>query len=259
MDEALDAIEREMTRLRSEIRSAAEASDGERVTELRIQLRAAQDGWDALLPGASAPASRLAPGLPRSMRSVREQVLETLNLIGAPAGQKTIRSVRGAFFGTVLAASRLASLRRDEERSFRSRSSPRTHVCPALVADTFRPVRSTLASSEWPLPQRLLASGSERVNYLTMAVNLAETAERAGRETSGDAEAIKQLLQDIARNIPGLNSGRPVSAARIRDAAQRELDRLLPADQDARNKAADRAAQLDGTQRLFGTAEPQNT
>ncbi|MER0477356.1 hypothetical protein ABR737_03080 [Streptomyces sp. Edi2] len=257
MDEALDAIEREMDRLRTEIRSAAEASDSERVTELRAQLRAAQNGWDALLPGASAPTA--VPVLRRSMKSAREQVLETLALIGAPATQKTIRSVHHAFFGTTLATSSLVTLRRDEERSFRSRSSPRTHVCPALAADTLRPVRSMLASSDWPLPQRLLASGSSRVNYLTMAVNLAEAAERAAGEAHADADAIHDLLQGLALNIPGLSSGEPVTAARIRTVAQRELAHLLPADQDARDRAARAASQLEAAERLFGASVPQNT
>ncbi|MEW1760561.1 hypothetical protein AB0393_29115 [Streptomyces cyaneofuscatus] len=256
MDEALDAIEREMDRLRTEIRSAAESSDAERVTELRIQLRAAQAGWDTLLLGAPAPSPVTALA-PRSMKSAREQVLETLTLIGAPAAQKTIRSVHAAFFGTALAS--LATLRRDEERSFRSRSSPRTHVCPALVADTLRPARSTLASSDWPLSQRLLAPGSDRVNYLTMAVNLAEAAERASEEVTGDSDAIKKLLHGIALNIPGLSTGQPADAARIRAVAQRELDHLLPTDRDTREKAARRAAQLDAAERLFGTPAPQNT
>lgn len=256
MDEALDAIEREMSRLRIEIRSAAEASDGERVTELRNQLRVAQDGWDALLAGTSTPPP--PPVAPRSMRSTREQVLETLALIGAPAAQKTIRSVHDAFFGTPLAPSRLASLRRDEERSFRSRSTPRTHVCPALAAGTLRPVRSMLASSDWPLTRRLFVSGSERVNYLTMAVNLAATAERAAGEAYGDATAINQLLHGIALNIPGIGNSQPLSAARIRTVAQRELDRLLPADQDARDQAALRAVQLDTAERLFGIATPHD-
>ncbi|MFG2210987.1 hypothetical protein [Streptomyces sp. NPDC048638] len=256
MDEALDAIEREMDRLRTEIRSAAEASDAERVAELRSQLRAAQAGWDALLLGPAAPLP--APAAPRSMKSAREQVLETLKLIGAPAAQKTIRSVQAAFFGTTLPAVRLASLRRDEERSFRSRSTPRIHVCPALGADTLRPIRSVLVASDWPLAQRLVASGSGQVNFLTMAVNLAEAAERTAGRAPGEADVIQQLLLDVARSIPGLGGGQPVSAARIQAVAQHELDRLLPADQDARDQAALRAARFEAAELLFGVPEPEN-
>jgi len=258
MNEALDAIEGEMSRLRTEMRTAAETSDSARLSELRSRLGAAQDDWFALL-GASADAPD-APAAPRPLKSVREQVLQTLTLIGAPARQKTIRTVHDAFFGGApLGASRMASLRRDEERSFRNRKSTRTHVCPALHTENFRSARSVLVSSDWPLQQRLLAPGTDQVNYLTMAVNLADAAAGAAGEAQGDGDAINALLTSIALNIPGLAGRKPVSAARIQAAAQRELDRLLPADQDARAQAAEAAAQLAPAEQMFGIAAPQNT
>ncbi|MBZ3908546.1 MULTISPECIES: hypothetical protein [Streptomyces] len=257
MNEALDAIERQMSRLRTEMRTAAESSDSGRLSELHAQLRSAQDAWSALLGTSVGPSAAAAT---RPLKSVREQVLQTLTLIGAPASQKTIRTVHDAFFGgALLSSSRMASLRRDEERSFRNSKTTRTYVCPALLTETFRSARSLLVSSEWPLHQRLIASGSGQVNYLTMAVNLADAAAGAGDEAGEDGDAINALLASIALDIPGVAGGTSVSPARIRAAAQRELDRLLPADQEARSQAAKAGAQLDPTEQMFGIAVPQNT
>lgn len=259
MNKALDEVEGQMARLRTEMRVAAEASDTALLSDLRSRLESAQDHWFTLLGvPANPPAAAIAELRP--LKSVRERVLQTLNLIGAPASQKTIRAVHEAFFGgTPLSSARMASLRRDEERSFRSHRVVRTHVCPALLAQSFRSARSVLASSAWPLHQRLLAPGTDQVNYLTMAINLADAAAGTAGENHGDGDAINALLASIAANIPGLAGNKPASAARIRDAAQRELDRLLPADRAARDQAARTAAKLPPAEQMFGVPAPQST
>lgn len=259
MKKALDEVEERMARLRTEMRAASEVSDTALLIDLRSQLQSAQDHWFALLGVPADPSASVMAEL-RPLKSVRERVLQTLTLIGAPASQKTIRAVNEAFFGgTPLSSARMASLRRDEERSFHSHRVVRTHVCPALLTGSFRSARSVLASSAWPLHQRLLAPGTDQVNYLTMAVNLADAAAGTAGENHGDGNAINALLASIAANIPGLAGSKPASAARIRDAAQRELDRLLPADQAARDQAARTAAKLPSVEQMFGTPTPQST
>ncbi|WP_127452594.1 hypothetical protein [Streptomyces sp. B29(2018)] len=259
MKKALDEVEGQMARLRTELRAAVETSDTALIHDLRSRLESAQDHWLTLLGVPSAP-SATAIAEPRPLKSVRERVLQTLALIGAPASQKTIRAVHEAFFGgTSLSSTRLASLRRDEERSFSGRRVLRTHVCPALLAESFRPARSVLTSSAWPLHQRLLAPGTDQINYLTMAVNLADAAAETASGNHGDGDAINALLASIAANIPGLPGNRPPSAARIREVAQRELDRTLPADLEDREQAARIAAQLPAVDQMFGTSTSQNT
>ncbi|MET9779296.1 hypothetical protein ABZ023_34495 [Streptomyces sp. NPDC006367] len=259
MKKVLNEVEGQMARLRTEMRAASEMSDTALLIDLRLRLESVQDRWFALL-GVPADPSASASAEPRPLKSVRERVLQTLTLIGAPASQKTIRAVHEAFFGGApLSSACMASLRRDEERSFRSHRGVRTHVCPALLTQSFRPARSVLASSAWPLHQRLLAPGTDQVNYLTMAVNLAEAAAGTAGENQGDGEAINALLASIAANIPGLAGNKPASAARIRDAAQRELDRLLPEDQADRDQAARTATKLPSVEQMFGTPAPQST
>ncbi|TLQ39413.1 hypothetical protein [Streptomyces marianii] len=243
MDEALDAIEDRISRLRVEMRAARAAADLDRLEELRTQLTNAQNAWDDLL---GMPADR---PLTASLKSAREQVVQTLNLIGAPAARKVIRTVHEAFFGTELPDSRTATLRRDEERSYLSRASSRTYVCPALTADGFQPARSVLVSSAWPLAQRLLGPDSERVNYLIMASNLAD-AGKAHDVRPGTA--VDRLLQEVALNLQGVERGRRISPERIYAAAQAELERIAPRDQATRARAAQDASRLAARQQLFG-------
>ncbi|MFJ4702996.1 hypothetical protein ACIP5N_33080 [Streptomyces sp. NPDC088768] len=259
MKKVLDEVEVQMARLRTELRAAVEVSDSALIHDLRSRLESAQDHWFTLLGVPAAPLTSVIAE-PRPLKSVRERVLQTLDLIGAPATQKTIRTVHGAFFGgTAVSSTRMASLRRDEERSFSGRRVLRTHVCPALLTESFRPARSVLTSSAWPLHQRLLAPGTEQINYLTMAVNLADAAAETAGGNQGDGDAINTLLASIAANIPGLTGNKPPSAARIREVAQRELDRTLPADLEDREQAARIAAQLPAADQMFGTSTSHNT
>lgn len=250
MDKALKAIEDEISRLRREMRGAAAGDDSTQVDELRVQLHQAEKAWDALFEGREEPRTPPAAAQ-RAMKPAREMTLQTLDLIGAPASGQNIRAVHNAFFGATLDASRMASLRRDEERSYQIRGDGRIYVCPALTAGSFRPARSVLASSAWPLERRLLASGSEQVNYLIMAARLAEATTQADVGDGADRSAVEDLLHRLALNIPGLAGDRRVAPDRIRSAASTALDRLLPDDRAARTAAA-RACQLDTVHQLFG-------
>lgn len=253
MNEALDAIERRMEQLRQAMRDAAQAQDLTTLKDLRPHLHSAERAWDTLLftsqPDPAPPATE------RPVKAAREQVLQTLALTGAPTTQKTIRVVCEAFFRTPLEATRLSSIRRDEVRSYHSSAPRSAYVCSALTAGTFRAARSILARSDWPLSQRILVPGAERVNFLTMAANLARAADHPG----GNRPAIDGLLRRIAQDIPSLDSSPPLTPARIQQAAENELERLLVADRTARTTEAEAASQLDHAHQLFGVAAvPQN-
>jgi hypothetical protein len=253
VNEALDAIEQRMEQLRRDMRDAAQAQDFTTLGTLRPHLHSAERAWDTLLFTAQPEPAPLVSERP--VKAAREQVLETLALTGAPTTQKTIRVVCEAFFRTPLETTRLSSLRRDEVRSYHS-SAPRTaYVCSALTAGTFRAARSVLARSDWPLSQRILVPGSERVNFLTMAANLA----RAADHPVGNRPAIDGLLRRMAQDVPGLDSSTPLTPGRIQEAAESELERLRVADHTARATEAEAASQLDRAHQLFGVAAvPQN-
>jgi hypothetical protein len=185
---------------------------------------------------------------------MREQVHQVLTLLGVPAAPKLIVSVHEAFFAGELVSAKLTSLKRDEERSFRSAPHSRPYyLCSALSVDQLTAVRGLLAVSTWPQERRMIGSLSPRVDFLAGAIRLAEHVERTG----DPGPQAKRFLWRFAANIPGaagpFDSGDPQA---IISAARAELEVHDETDRTQREAAAERARrQLDDAQQLFG-AEP---
>ncbi|NDU72830.1 hypothetical protein GWI34_09335 [Actinomadura sp. DSM 109109] len=249
-----DELETRITELRAAVRRAMAAGDRARARELRAELRGAESAWDdAVLGEAPEPAPRrVEGGGPRGLLPVREQVHQALTLLGAPAAPKLIGSVYAAFFPGEIPGSRLTSLRRDEERSFRTAPYARPYyLCAALTADLLAPARGLLTVSTWPLEQRIVGPLSPRTDFLTSALRLAE---HAGRGTP--APDVQRLLWRFASNIPGAVTGTvgTVDPAVLAEAARAELDVHRDPDRRRRESAAARARErLDDAERLFGT------
>ena len=143
MQEPLDALETRIAELRRAIRGALTAREQDRVRELRAELRRAERSWDALVTPPNRPEED-RQGL-ASLLPAREQVHQALTLLGAPAAPKLIAAVHAAFFTGQLTPSRLASLRRDEERSYRAAPGARPYyLCPALTSDLLSAARAEL-------------------------------------------------------------------------------------------------------------------
>jgi hypothetical protein len=282
MDQALDALEEQIVRLRQAVREAAARRDPARVKELRAELRRAERAWDMLVsppePDGADEETEHVPssagqGQPAatSMLPVREQVHQALTLLGVPAAPKLISAVDAAFFTGMLAASKLTSLRRDEERSYRSAPGARPYyVCPALAHDHLSPARALLTVSTWPLEERIVGPLSPRVHFLTSAINVANavatlrtTAEAGGDD--GTPSPAERLLRQFAMNIPGTTAADPgiskgdlaadvLDPDQVRGAAEAELNIHADADRDTRIAAARRARrQLEDIEQLFGT------
>ncbi|WP_042374658.1 hypothetical protein [Streptacidiphilus neutrinimicus] len=263
MSDPLDALEKSISALRRAIRDASAAGDTERATELRAQLRRAERAWDALIDtGESAAAPRHSepatmPSARGAQLPAREHVHRALMLLGTAAAPKLIVSVHEAFFPGELSASKLSSLRRDEERSYRSSPGGRPYyLCPALTHDLLSPVRALITISTWSLEQRIIGPLSPRVDFLTGAVRIAEAV-----RTSGDSAspAATRLLWRFAVNIPGAipadTSVHPkgTDPQQVIDAARAELDVHADADRATRTEAARRARKVLGDdQQLFG-------
>ncbi|MER7967642.1 hypothetical protein ABTX35_01260 [Streptomyces sp. NPDC096080] len=267
MSDPLDALEKSISTLRRAIRDASTAGDTERAGELRMQLRRAERAWDALV-AADEPATTpphpvpaAAPAARGSQLPAREHVHRALMLLGTPAAPKLIVGVHEAFFPGELSASKLSSLRRDEERSYRSSPGARPYyLCPALAHDLLTPVRALITISTWTLDQRMIGPLSPRVDFLTGAIRIAEAVRTSAESTAGGPgpEALR-LLWRFAVNIP---DALPRSTAghegamdpqQVIDAAGAELDVHADADHAARTEAARRARKsLKDDQQLFG-------
>jgi hypothetical protein len=280
-----EELERRIDDLRGAVRRAAAAGDRARARELRSELRAAENAWEDAVaelelhsaPPSGAPsagerptdggpdgeerdgdlagevaASRSRTSGNRSLLPVREQVHQALTLIGVPAAPRLIVAVHDAFFSGPLVAARMTSLRRDEERSFRTAPHARAYyLCAALTADLLAPARGLLAVSTWSLDQRVIGPLSPRVDYLTAAIAVADSVRRLPAP-SADAT---RLLWRFAVNIPGAQAGgRRAEPGLVAQAARAELAVHQDSDLAHRQAAAARAeAQLDEAGQLFGS------
>jgi hypothetical protein len=274
--ESMEMLERRIEELRAGVRRAVLGGDSPSARTLRAELRDAERQWDEALetleaqqprgsggaaaqasgPGAvtgrgggEAGAAAAAGGGP--LLPLREQVHQALTLITVPAAPKLVSAVHQAFFAGAIPGGRLTSLRRDEERSFRSAPFARPYyICAALTADLLAPARGLLAVSTWPLGQRVIGPLSPRVDYLTAAIRVAESLLRV---PSPEPAALR-LLWRFAANVPGAASGaRAVDPATVARAARAELEIHAADDQAARTAAADRARrQLGDAEQMFG-------
>jgi hypothetical protein len=258
----MEALERRMESLRAEVRRAMMAGDRDRAKGLRAELRECESQWEESLARLEAKTSPVEePAASRSGRGssailpVREQVHQALTLLGGPAAPKLIVSVHDAFFAGRLPGTRLTSLRRDEERSFRSAPYARPYyICAALTAELLSPARGLLAVSTWPMERRIVGPLSPRVDFLTAAIRVAERFTEQDMDNSGASADSRRLLWRFAANIPrAAGSLSTMSPDEIVIAARAELAVHERADSEQRAQAAGRArAQLDDAEQLFG-------
>lgn len=250
MSASLDALEVEIADLRSAVRSAVASGDRESASRLLTALHTAERAWTQLLPPlGDEPSAPWREVLPTGVRvSVPAQVRQVLEILEAPAGPQLISAVRAAFFGEHLAPSKLASLRRDEERSF-STGVRDVFVVPALTSQ-LTPARGLLALSTWPLERRVTTPFSARTDLCTHASAVAARLAQLGGAAPAAAH---DLLAQLARQLPGI-AGTPAATdpSAVTAAADREAAALHDQDAHARAEAAGRARALPLRDQLFG-------
>ena len=264
--ETIEALERRIDELRVAVREAVLAGDRALAAQRRSALRSAERAWEDALDEAApeqtdtfAPAGPVATGAPDqpsaragSLLPLREQVYEALSLLQVPAAPKLIATVHEAFFGATFPTTRVTSLKRDEERSFRTAPFARPYyICAALSADYLSPSRGLLAVSTWPLELRVIGSLSPRVDFLTAATRVAEAIERIPEPPA----AARRLLERFAASVSGaISPGGRADPAAVSEAARAELAVHRDADARVRRAAAERARGLHHAEQLFGTA-----
>lgn len=262
MDEHLVALEKRMQQLQEALRQALTQHDNAQVGLLGEQLTRTRHAWNVLcglsdVPDTVQPEVRPEPAQtitePKQGVPVRDQVHQALALLTVPASPKLLSQVHQAFFSSPLNTARLTTLRRDEERSFRSAPYGRAYyICPALTSDLLSPARGLLALSTWPLEQRLVGPLTQRVHFLTSALRLADAAEHLAGE-AGMPQPVQQLLLHYSRNIHGDTLRGPLDLDALRRAAAAELEIHADDDADTRAEAAHRArGQLGDVEQIFG-------
>ncbi|OIK23404.1 hypothetical protein [Streptomyces malaysiense] len=277
MAASLEELEQRLSHLRTELRGAVRARDKAETARIRRALREAEAAWEhALETEAEADGEALAAEPPASQTSaitgaprrterpahgsipIREQVHQALTLLGAPASPRLISSTYEAFFTESLVATKLASLRRDEERSFTAQGYARPYyICAALTHDRLVPARGLLALSTWPVERRIIGPLSPRADFLTHAVGTAEQIQRLTTAGHPAPDAAWRLLRRFALTIPGAyDAAAPEpDPARVIAAAHAEAAVHQQEDDQQRQAAAQRArTQLSDVQQLFGAA-----
>jgi len=258
--ETIEALERRIDELRVKVREAMMAGDRGLAVAHRAGLKQAEQAWEDALAEATAAHAGSAPSAaadppdppdpPGSLLPLREQVYEALSVLQVPAAPKLIATVHEAFFGSTFPTTRVTSLKRDEERSFRTAPFARPYyICAALSADYLAQSRGLLAVSTWPLELRVIGSLSPRVDFLTAASRVAEAIERIPEPPT----AARRLLERFAASIPGASGPGGVRPAAVREAAAAELTVHHDDDAKTRRAAAERARKLGGAEQLFGT------
>ncbi|MFD7315992.1 hypothetical protein [Streptomyces sp. NPDC056730] len=262
MDEHLVALEKRMQQLQEAVRQALTQHDSAQVDLLGEELARTRGAWNVLcglsdVADTAQPEVRPEPVLavvePNQGVPVRDQVHQALALLTVPASPKLLSQVHQAFFSSPLNTARMTTLRRDEERSFRSAPYGRAYyICPALTSDLLSPARALLALSTWSLEQRLVGPLTQRVHFLTSALRLADAAEHLAGDT-GMPQPVQQLLLHYSRNIHGDTPRGPLELDALRQAAAAELEIHADDDADTRAEAARRARQqLGDVEQIFG-------
>ena len=271
MAESIEILEARMDALRRDMHQATRVGDRLAAKQARSELREVERAWHAAFdamddepattePIPAAPMADPPPPSPGVRRHVgvvpvREQVHQALTVLGASAGPKLISAVQEAFFAKAVITTKLASLRRDEERSFAVQAYARPYyICAALTHDRLTPARGLLAVSTWSMEQRIVGPLGPRVDFLTHAEGVAQQMRRmvdSGRPPSG---AGWRLLARFAANIPGAHEGYDTpDPERVIRAAHEEAAVHHDADWEQRQAAAERArARLSDAQQLFG-------
>jgi hypothetical protein len=231
---------------------------GDSETAHRLQREAESAWWRARRLGqrqARRPARVRPP-------SAREQAVTALIELSAPSSPKQIAAYTEARTGERFDVRALASIRRDEYRSWASGSKRDTYLVPGLEGPWFVAGRGRLALSHWPLWQRIIGPLSPRADHLRLCLQLIEQIE----STRGKADVgmrMRNLLVEYARSVPGAlqetwSSGNEVDVSRARAAVLSELELIQTEDENSRKREAERAMRkLNDEQLIWGGSMPQ--
>ncbi|MQS06755.1 hypothetical protein [Streptomyces alkaliphilus] len=246
--------------LRAVLREAIRDRDRALADRVRRELRSVETPRSAGVDAAVGGGTGRTAG-DRRRPPVRDPVRRALVLLGAPAAPKLLSTVHGAFFDEPIAPSRIASLRRDEERSFAAKGLTRApYVCAALTHDRFAPVRGLLALSDWPLERRIIGPLGPRTDHLTHVRNLAARVRDTRAAGGTESPAAAALLRRFALTVPGSHRTEDgpdpdpdpellVSAAEAEARLHAGVD-----DRHRRTAAARARARLPLDRQLFGAA-----
>lgn len=256
MNNELTLVLQEAARLAAETAEALKRGDMKAAVHLQQE---AEMAWQKARRLGQRHAKR--PVLSKAP-SVRERAIAAVTELNVPCSPKLIAAYCEAHSGEPFDLRAIASIRRDEHRSWTSGSRRDTYLVPALEGPWFVAGRGRFALSHWPLWQRIIGPLSPRVDHLKVCLHLVDQVESVARETDAAAR-VGKLLIEYARTVPcaldnAWDSGADVNTGRVREAVVAELNLIQAEDESWRKREAERAARsLDAVQQIWGGSVPQ--
>jgi hypothetical protein len=172
-----------------------------------------------------------------TLPSTAEQARHALLLLGAPAPGRLLVDVHAALFDGDLSMPGVAGLLRDRVPGF----------CAALRPD-LTAARGLIALADWPVGRRIVTPAVQRADELAMVVRVAEFV--AMRTVAG--RSADRLLRALAQRVPHGPEALDLADAARAALADEQLVAAVEAEQPDRAAAAERAAELDARQQLYG-------
>lgn len=256
----LAQIMKDAARLAAEAADAAARGDMDAAMSLQSQAEQAMQRAKRL-----SQRKGIAPTLGKTL-SVRERAIAALTELNVPCAPKDIAAYSEARQGEAFDVRALASIRRDEYRSWASGSKRNTFLVPALEGPWFVAGRGRFALSHWPLWQRIIGPLTARADHLRVCVMLTGLIESQPADAKGQPDRGKRLgvlLAQYARSVPGALEDawarvHELNLERVRSAAHAELALIQDEDERARQREAERASRnLNEEQLIWGGPIPQ--
>jgi hypothetical protein len=232
-----------------------------KLAALQLELRTTLDRVDRTLKrlATAVDADGSARPAPMPNRPLRVQVLDIVHELGVMAYSREIIAYAFARYDLVIPPSRFGSLSSDEQQAFGRRDAPRSRnrtlwLCFGLRHDDGAPVRRLLARSDWPLEKRMWAPTTGRVQHLRMLVRLCDLALDEARVHFANPDALTDLIQAYARDLPvkTLPGVHAFADWQERALALLEEHDLEAMDYELRQQAAERWSGLADKHQLFG-------
>jgi hypothetical protein len=246
--------------LKKTARLADEAANALRRGDSEAASRLQREAEDALWRARRLGQRQVQHNSPARVPSARSRTVATLTELGVPSSPKQIAEYSEACTDERFDVRALASIRRDEQRSWRSGSKRDVYIVPALEGEWFLAGRGRLALSHWPLPLRIIGPLSLRADHLRSCLQILRRINAEG-VAADTAKRLTYLLGQYARSVPGALQdvwSNELDFTRVEHAVQAELKLIGGQDDNSRQHAAERAArQLDSEQSVWGGSMPQ--
>lgn len=257
MDQTYLELLREASRLSMEAAQAVERKDFSAAGRLQQEADAAYFAARRLGRQHVRKVARAPKEISAKVRTV-----SVLTELGVASSPRQIAAYAMGRWNKHFDVRSLASIRRDEKRSWDSGSKRDIYVVPTLEGPWFVPGRGRFALSHWPLWMRIIGPLSPRADHLRACMNLVGQVEQAKLDQETEVR-LRRLIVEYACTVSGAlaqpwEKGEDLDPDRVMGAVKAEFDLIGAEDEVWRKEEAERAQRLlSDEQRIWGGSAPE--